>query len=130
MPSATNNPKTPSENVESWIEKIVDGEEGSTPRQVFLGGVSGWLTGFLAMKVGKAAATAVGGGIILLQIANYKGYININWNRLNRDAEKIQKQIVTGAKPDWTDKIRTYAQDNSCTIPAFAGGFLLGLASA
>jgi len=109
MPSATNIPKaTPStsENVESWIEKIVDGEEGSVPRQVFLGGASGWLTGFLAMKVGKAAATAVGGGIILLQIANYKGYININWNRLNRDAEKIQKQIQnkSGKTSDWTDK--------------------------
>jgi len=37
------------------------------------------VTGFLAMKVGKAAATAVGGGIILLQIANHKGYINVSF---------------------------------------------------
>jgi len=29
------------------------------------------------MKVGKAAATAVGGGILLLQVANHKGYINV-----------------------------------------------------
>jgi hypothetical protein len=36
------------------------------------------LTGFLAMKVGKAAATAVGGGIIILQLANHKGYINVS----------------------------------------------------
>lgn len=34
------------------------------------------------MKVGKAAATAVGGGIILLQIANYKGYINVSSRRI------------------------------------------------
>jgi len=29
------------------------------------------------MKIGKAAATAIGGGIILLQIANHQGYINV-----------------------------------------------------
>jgi len=141
MPAPTNAPGNPaggssvptSADVESWLEKIVDGGEGNVPRQVFLGGVSGWLTGFLAMKVGKAAATAIGGGIILLQIANYKGYININWNRLNRDVEKIGKQIQTeasGKKKDWSDKIRTYAQDNTYTAVGFSGGFLIGLASA
>jgi len=30
------------------------------------------------MKVGKAAATAIGGGIILLQIASHQGYINVS----------------------------------------------------
>ncbi len=32
----------------------------------------------LAMKLGKATATAVGGGILLLQIAKYNGYINVS----------------------------------------------------
>jgi len=116
MPVASSSKKAPSEGasgggggVESWIEKIVDGEEGSVPRQVFLGGVSGWLTGFVAMKVGKAAATAIGGGILLLQLASYKGYININWNRLNRDVERIGQQIQDknggGVKKDWSNKL-------------------------
>ncbi len=45
MPSATNNPPPTSsaaEDVQSWMEKIVDGGEGNVPRQIFLGGVSGW----------------------------------------------------------------------------------------
>jgi hypothetical protein len=45
MPSATNNPPSgppTTQDLETWIEKIVDGKEGSVPRQVFLGGVSGW----------------------------------------------------------------------------------------
>jgi len=52
MPSATNNPPSTSrgagtgpsvtEELETWVEKIVDGKEGSVPRQVFLGGVAGW----------------------------------------------------------------------------------------
>lgn len=30
------------------------------------------------MKVGKVAATAIGGGILLVQFANHKGYINVS----------------------------------------------------
>uniref|UniRef100_A0A4W2GAH6 FUN14 domain containing 1 n=1 Tax=Bos indicus x Bos taurus TaxID=30522 RepID=A0A4W2GAH6_BOBOX len=37
--------------------------------QIVMGGVSGWCVGFLFQKVGKLAATAVGGGFLLLQIA-------------------------------------------------------------
>jgi FUN14 domain-containing protein 1 len=104
MPTASNN--SPPSDVESWIEKIVDGGEGNVPRQVFLGGVSGWLTGFLAMKVGKAAATAIGGGILLLQIAKYNGYIDINWTRVNKDMENAQRKLQKdGRKSDWTNKL-------------------------
>lgn len=31
------------------------------------------------MKVGKVAATAIGGGILLIQFANHKGYINVSF---------------------------------------------------
>jgi len=83
------------------------------------------------MKVGKVAATAIGGGILLFQFANHKGYINVNWNRLNRDVEKISKKIQTeaGGKKDWADKIRNVANENSYTAVGFVGGFLIGLAS-
>lgn len=30
------------QELETWIEKIVDPKDGSVPRQIFLGGVSGW----------------------------------------------------------------------------------------
>lgn len=44
-------------------------------------------TGYVTLKVGKTAALALGGGIILLQIAQQKGYITIDWNKVRQKAE-------------------------------------------
>lgn len=45
------------------------------------------------MKIGKVVATAVGGSLIILQIANHKGYINVNWAKVNKDLEKASKKL-------------------------------------
>lgn len=66
-------------------------------------------TGFITMKVGKIAAFAVGGGIIMLQIAAHQGYIKINWDKIQRKAEKITDRVeeqVTGEGPKFMDKAR------------------------
>ncbi|EDL97679.1 FUN14 domain containing 1, isoform CRA_f [Rattus norvegicus] len=42
-------------------------EKYSVATQIVMGGVTGWCAGFLFQKVGKLAATAVGGGFLLLQ---------------------------------------------------------------
>lgn len=60
------------------------------------------------MRVGKTAALALGGGIILLQVANEKGYININWDKVNRNLDKVADKVeqqVTGQGPSWVDKV-------------------------
>lgn len=60
------------------------------------------------MKVGKMAAIAVGGGIILLQIANQQGYIQIDWNKINKKVDKVTDKVeeaVTGQGPSWADKV-------------------------
>lgn len=61
------------------------------------------------MKVGKVAACAVGGGIIILQIATDQGYIKINWDKVKDKAEKITDKVeekITGEKADMMDKVR------------------------
>lgn len=61
------------------------------------------------MKVGKVAACAIGGGIIMLQIASTQGYININWDKIKKKAEKISDKVeekVTGDGPKLMDKVR------------------------
>ncbi|KAI2601476.1 FUNDC2 isoform 3, partial [Pan troglodytes] len=58
-----------------WWRKLFGQESGpsaekySVATQLFIGGVTGWCTGFIFQKVGKLAATAVGGGFFLLQLA-------------------------------------------------------------
>jgi len=90
-----------------WMDAIFEGGAPSpATRQMIFGGVSGWVTGFLAMKVGKAVAIALGGGIILLQVANHQGYININWSRFQSDVDRLASKINESEnKKSWTDKL-------------------------
>uniref|UniRef100_A0A8C6QJE4 FUN14 domain containing 1 n=1 Tax=Nannospalax galili TaxID=1026970 RepID=A0A8C6QJE4_NANGA len=46
-------------------------EKYSVATQIVIGGVTGWCAGFLFQKVGKLAATAVGGGFLLLQATEF-----------------------------------------------------------
>uniref|UniRef100_A0A8I5NAB5 FUN14 domain containing 1 n=1 Tax=Papio anubis TaxID=9555 RepID=A0A8I5NAB5_PAPAN len=46
-------------------------EKYSVATQIVMGGVPGWCAGFLFQKVGKLAATAVGGGFLLRQATEF-----------------------------------------------------------
>ncbi|KAJ8923730.1 hypothetical protein NQ315_010311 [Exocentrus adspersus] len=96
----------------SIIDRILgDVSKSSATKQIILGASSGWVTGFLAMRVGKTAALALGGGIILLQIANEKGYININWDKVNKNLDKVADKVeerITGESSTWMDKAERF----------------------
>jgi len=119
------------ENFVSQIKKYIS--RGNNPQQLAMGGVSGWLTGYMAMKIGKTVATAVGGSLILLQIASYKGYININWSKVNKDIEGAQKKLLKHSSdpsvPQLLDKVQDLLTGNTYFAGGFTGGFLIGLAS-
>jgi FUN14 domain-containing protein 1 len=69
------------------------------------------------MKVGKAAAFAFGGGIILLQIANHQGYIKVNWDKVCKQADKATDKLgekATGQGPKWMEKVRTTLNYSVC----------------
>ncbi|XP_066879730.1 FUN14 domain-containing protein 2 isoform X6 [Kogia breviceps] len=57
-----------------WWRKLFGQESGpsaekySVATQLLIGGVTGWCTGFIFQKVGRLAATALGGGFFLLQV--------------------------------------------------------------
>jgi len=111
-PSTSKATPRSNEDAGNWMETFLgkDGIPTDTTKQMIMGGVSGWITGFLAMKGMKVAATAIGGGIIILQIASHQGYININWNRLRRDMNDATTKIVEGGdqkKKDWTGKLES-----------------------
>ncbi|KAK7795329.1 hypothetical protein U0070_017953 [Myodes glareolus] len=53
------------------------GEKHHVATQLLIGGITGWFTGFTFLKVGKLTATAVGGGVFLLQLTNHTGYIKL-----------------------------------------------------
>merc|ERR1719429_117783 len=88
---------------QSTVGKIMDDlGKASVPKQLAVGGAAGWVSGYLTMKAGKMAATAIGGTLLLLQIAHHKGYIKVDWSRMTEDsasvADKIKKKLHIQSK--------------------------------
>ncbi|XP_064093754.1 FUN14 domain-containing protein 1-like [Macrobrachium nipponense] len=78
----------------SWIQDFINNlTREPAAKQVAVGGLSGWVVGYLSMKVGKVAATVVGGSLLIMQLAAHKGYIKVDWNRVNKDLEKNAKRL-------------------------------------
>ncbi|XP_055009975.1 FUN14 domain-containing protein 1 [Boleophthalmus pectinirostris] len=110
-------------------------EKYSVATQIAIGGVSGWCAGYLFQKVGKVAATAVGGGLLMLQIANNSGYIQVDWKRVEKDVNKAKKQLKKGTNQASAEldtvfqKSTEFVKKNIVITGSFVGGFLLGMVS-
>uniref|UniRef100_A0A8B9URK8 FUN14 domain-containing protein 2 n=1 Tax=Anas zonorhyncha TaxID=75864 RepID=A0A8B9URK8_9AVES len=114
-----------------WWRRVFAPSSGSSAEkynvatQLVIGGLTGWCTGFIFQKVGKLAATAVGGGFFLLQIANHTGYIKVDWKLVERDVNKAKQQLKfhsSGNKmspevKSRVDEVRQFSQ-GVCRCPA------------
>ncbi|XP_029463057.1 FUN14 domain-containing protein 2 isoform X2 [Rhinatrema bivittatum] len=128
---------------QNWWNKLFGPNSGPVAEkysviiQLAIGGTTGWCAGFLFKKVGKLAATAVGGGFFLLQIANHTGYIKVDWKQVKKDVDIAKDQLQMHActsKSDSEvrtriDEVKRFVMKNAVLSTGFAGGFLLGMAS-
>lgn len=117
-------------------ESRSSGEKYSVATQLLIGSVTGWCTGFIFQKVGKLAATAVGGGFFLLQLANHTGYIKVDWSRVEKDMKKAKEQLTIRKSAQIPTEVKSKAEEVVCFVKknvlvtgGFFGGFLLGMAS-
>ncbi|XP_030556645.1 FUN14 domain-containing protein 1B isoform X1 [Drosophila novamexicana] len=79
--------------------------------QIIIGVSSGWVTGYTTIKFGKFAAFAIGGSIILMEIAHQEGFIKIDWPKLSRSVDKIAEKVESSISPhdtNWLDKTERY----------------------
>ncbi|XP_026874245.2 FUN14 domain-containing protein 1-like [Electrophorus electricus] len=110
-------------------------EKHSVATQIVMGGVTGWCAGYLCQRVGKIAATAVGGGFLLLQIANHTGYVQVDWKKVEKDVNKAKRRLkkkANQAAPEintFIEEATEFVKRNIVLSSGFVGGFLLGLAS-
>lgn len=51
-------------------ELVADLQNRSPGQQLAIGGVSGWASGFITMKIGRWALVTVGGALLVLQVTN------------------------------------------------------------
>ncbi|XP_071949506.1 FUN14 domain-containing protein 1-like [Antedon mediterranea] len=121
----------------SWVQNFVGGQlsERSTPVQIGFGGVSGWLAGHLFQKVGKLAATAVGGGFLLMLLAHHGGYIKVDWEKFEKDMGKTKTRVTREMSRQYPyfhqvyNQSREFARKNVLVSGGFVGGFLLGMST-
>merc|ERR1712004_459377 len=112
-----------------WVKEV---SKAPAPKQIGIGAACGWISGYVMMKVGKAAATAVGGSLILLQIAHYKGYVTADWNRITNDSSSFSDQVKDKLRirtKSTGEKFMDFAKKNVYLAGGFTGGFFIGLAS-
>jgi len=118
---------------ETMLKRVMkDLSKAPAPKQMAVGGSAGWLAGYMTMKLGKMAATAVGGTLLLLQIAHHKGYIKVDWNKMAGDsssmADRLKKKLHIKSKSGM-EKFQDFAAENIYVAGGFTGGFFLGIAS-
>uniref|UniRef100_A0ABI7VU95 FUN14 domain-containing protein 2 n=1 Tax=Felis catus TaxID=9685 RepID=A0ABI7VU95_FELCA len=110
-----------------WWRKLFGQESGpsaekySVATQLVIGGVTGWCTGFIFQKVGKLAATAVGGGFFLLQLANHTGYIKIDWQRVEKDMKKAKEQLKIRKSSQIPSEVKSKAEEACFWHGSFCG---------
>jgi len=115
--------------VEKWSAELA---KAPAPKQLAVGGAVGWMAGYFTMKVGKAAATAIGGSLLLLQIAHHKGYVKVDWNKMSNDTKSmagVMKDKLQMNTKSGFEKFQDFAAKNVYVAGGFTGGFFLGIAS-
>lgn len=115
-----------------WVQKFF-GEltKASAPKQLAAGGIAGWCAGNLFAKISKKTAAALGGGLLLVQIGAYQGYITINRSKIKQEVKKAKKRVNKALGRNYQDKFLDQAFDfvreNAVLAGGFATGFLLGV---
>ncbi|XP_055958169.1 FUN14 domain-containing protein 1 [Patella vulgata] len=117
---------------EKWVNKVFgDISKQSAAKQLVVGTGSGWVAGWLFVKVGKVAAASIGMSVLLIQIAQHQGYIKINWNQVERSMGQARRKLEKTARrhyPGMFSNVQAFFRQNIILAGGFAGGFLMGIA--
>lgn len=119
-------------NESTWKKVVKDLSKAPVPKQIGVGAATGWCAGYVTMKLGKMAATAIGGSLLLLQIAHHKGYVKIDWNKMTDDSTSLADRMKDKLKfksKSGLEKFQDFAKENIYVAGGFTAGFFLGIAS-
>ncbi|DAZ98573.1 TPA: hypothetical protein N0F65_005757 [Lagenidium giganteum] len=99
--------------------------------QISWGFMMGAFSGFTMKKLSKAGAVALGGVFILMQCASYAGYIDVNYQKLERDVMEFLDLNHDGKvdTQDANELFKSVMKVLEFSLPAgsgFAVGFLIG----
>lgn len=92
--------------------------------QLGVGAIAGFAAGFALKKVGKLMALIVGLFFVGVQTLAWLGYVNIEWARLQADAEPW---LAPGSLQESWQGLLSVMTYNVPFAAAFVPGFILGL---
>lgn len=92
--------------------------------QIGLGAVSGWLTGFLVMKIGKFATAILGGALIIIKIAEVEGLVKIDWLKVKENVQNVSIKPYTTFTLDNAEQMVSNVEN---FLISFVGGSLIGI---
>ncbi|BFZ06757.1 hypothetical protein BsWGS_09796 [Bradybaena similaris] len=120
----------PKTSLDEFAERIFgDITKSSACKQLAIGGVTGWVTGYMANSVGKLGAISLGSTLLFIQIAQYNGYITIDWTKVRHALTKAQahaKRTMLKHQKGVLQKGRNFYEENFFLASGFAAGFLVG----
>lgn len=115
-----------------WVTELIRDLSNSSPgKQIAIGGVSGLCSGYVIGRIGKAAALALGGSLIILQVAHYQGLIQVNWSRVQRSVESTRQTLDYHFSDNMSTffyNVREFSRRHMFLASSFGTGFLLGIA--
>lgn len=134
MPSSN----SASEFIKNSLNEI---KKMSTLNQVFVGGSAGLATGYVMSKVGRLAAFTVGSSLIMLQLAQHFGYIEIKWGKKSSKIKDLKKKAIKAAEESGLldsdtqnqkfermyGHVKKFMQENFAFGVSFGGGVLIGI---
>lgn len=96
------------------------------------GGFMGFLSGYAMKYVGKVAAVVVGTGFVALQIAQYKGIVNIDYGEVNDKMTEVldadgDGQLTTKDAIIWWRKLKSILTHSLPSTSGFSAGFAMGI---
>lgn len=84
-------------------------------------------------KIGKITGIMIGGTLIVFQVAQHFGYVEINWKKFQKDFEKQKNRTIKkinstdNAKLERiVDDAKSFVTQNVSFALSFLGGIILG----
>lgn len=104
--------------------------------QILIGGGAGLVTGYILSKVGRIAAFSIGTSVILLQVAQQLGYIEIKFTKKSKLDQFKKKAMEAAEQTGLIDKkqeanvaarkAKKFLENNITFGVSFCGGLLIG----
>ncbi|KAF4722532.1 hypothetical protein FOZ62_009102 [Perkinsus olseni] len=106
---------------------------GEVAEPLSFGMISGFCSGFFLKKVGKAAAVTFGVVFVTFQAAAQAGYVNVNWDAVQRDVMKGLDMDGDGevtemdAREAVVRAVNYLTENTGIAAGSFMAGFVLGV---